>query len=397
MSLPITIPYTFATATTSIPLANLDTNFTTVFNAVNGIGNGTNALANVNVTGGTISNVTFSNVTYANLTVTDLNASTLNGGPLAGFRNRIINGNFLIWQRGTSFSPITSHLQRVADLWNVDWNGTLGTLNVTKQDLTVGEWFPAPTEVQTVMYLSRTVAGTSNTFLDLSTQIESVNTFQNQTITISGWIYGNVGQTFLVKTEQFFGSGGSPSSPVFTTSSAITFTGSWQKFSFTTFVASTSGKTLGTDKNDSLNIILSLPPNNIFNIFVANVQAEYGSVATPFEYRPLSIEQTLCFRYFRKSYNQSTQPGSATFSSSLTTTIVAANTAVSIQMSPPMRVAPTVTLYNPYTGNSGTWVSNLANVSVTTGDIGDTYFYVLTSGATAGLGLAGHYTLSADF
>lgn len=56
MALPITIPNVFANATTSIPLANLDANFVTVSNAINGIGNGAEALANVNVTGGSYSN-----------------------------------------------------------------------------------------------------------------------------------------------------------------------------------------------------------------------------------------------------------------------------------------------------------------------------------------------------
>jgi hypothetical protein len=58
MALPITIPNTFANATTSIPLANLDANFTTVTNAINGIGNGSESLTNVSITGGSISNVT---------------------------------------------------------------------------------------------------------------------------------------------------------------------------------------------------------------------------------------------------------------------------------------------------------------------------------------------------
>ena len=49
MPLPIVITYTFANATTSIPLSQLDSNFTTVVNAVNGIGNGTNALSNVSI------------------------------------------------------------------------------------------------------------------------------------------------------------------------------------------------------------------------------------------------------------------------------------------------------------------------------------------------------------
>ena len=57
MALPITIPNTFAAATTSIPLANLDANFTTVVNAINGIGNGSESLANVTITGGSASNI----------------------------------------------------------------------------------------------------------------------------------------------------------------------------------------------------------------------------------------------------------------------------------------------------------------------------------------------------
>lgn len=57
MALPITIPNTFASATTSIPLVNLDANFTTLVNAVNGIGNGSESLANVSITGGALANV----------------------------------------------------------------------------------------------------------------------------------------------------------------------------------------------------------------------------------------------------------------------------------------------------------------------------------------------------
>jgi hypothetical protein len=47
MALPITIPYTFANATSSIPLSNLDADFTTVVNAINGIGNGTVGLTTI--------------------------------------------------------------------------------------------------------------------------------------------------------------------------------------------------------------------------------------------------------------------------------------------------------------------------------------------------------------
>jgi len=51
MALPITVPYTFGNATTAIPLSNLDSDYATVYQAVNGIGNGSVALANVTISG----------------------------------------------------------------------------------------------------------------------------------------------------------------------------------------------------------------------------------------------------------------------------------------------------------------------------------------------------------
>lgn len=81
MSLPITIPNTFATETNNIPLSDLDANFTTVTNAINGIGNGSEALANVAVTGGSITNISATNVT-AN--VVSISAATITGGSITG-------------------------------------------------------------------------------------------------------------------------------------------------------------------------------------------------------------------------------------------------------------------------------------------------------------------------
>lgn len=79
MALPITIPNTFANATTSIPLANLDANFTTVTNAINGIGNGSESLANVSITGGFYAN-TVANNSNRELVTIDANgaANTIN-------------------------------------------------------------------------------------------------------------------------------------------------------------------------------------------------------------------------------------------------------------------------------------------------------------------------------
>ena len=93
MALPVTIPNQFANATTSIPLSQLDANFSTLSNAINGINSGAETLANlkssnVTITGGTISNVTldnvtvqtenFDNVTLSNVTITSGNATLTN-------------------------------------------------------------------------------------------------------------------------------------------------------------------------------------------------------------------------------------------------------------------------------------------------------------------------------
>ena len=97
MSLPITVPYTFASATSSIPLANLDSNFTTVVNGINGIGNGVNGLANVLITGGTVYNAAFSNVVIGGV----LGVSTTIGGAIS-----YGNAGQVLTSQGSSTPPI---------------------------------------------------------------------------------------------------------------------------------------------------------------------------------------------------------------------------------------------------------------------------------------------------
>ena len=65
MALPVVIPNDFATATASIPLSQLDANFDVLADAVNGISNGVETLANITVTNAVI---TLANITTANVT-----------------------------------------------------------------------------------------------------------------------------------------------------------------------------------------------------------------------------------------------------------------------------------------------------------------------------------------
>jgi len=76
MALPITVPFTFGNATTTQSLSSLDADFSTVYNAVNGIGNGTVSLSNVSITGGSISaNITSSSISSGTSNVSITSAS----------------------------------------------------------------------------------------------------------------------------------------------------------------------------------------------------------------------------------------------------------------------------------------------------------------------------------
>jgi len=113
MALPITVPYTFGTATTAIPLTNLDSDFSTVYYAVNGLGNGSVSLANVSITGGTVSgNTTFSNVTISSV-ATPITVAQGGTGATSLTANSVVVGNgtsqVTVVSPGTSGNVLTSN------------------------------------------------------------------------------------------------------------------------------------------------------------------------------------------------------------------------------------------------------------------------------------------------
>lgn len=114
MALPVTIPNTFANATSAIPLSQLDSNFSTLANAVNGINSGAETLANlkasnVTITGGTLTGITAANIAGANISsgnviITNLTA-TLANVTTANVTN-LQSGNVVI--TGGTFTGITA-------------------------------------------------------------------------------------------------------------------------------------------------------------------------------------------------------------------------------------------------------------------------------------------------
>jgi hypothetical protein len=235
------------------------------------------------------------------------NVSAINNGPLAGMRNAIINGNFDIWQRGTSFTG----LEYGADRWVHARIGT--TQTATRQSFTVGQT-AVPNEPT---YFCRTVvtsvAGAGN-FCNLIQRIEDVRSFAGQQVTISFWAKADATRNIAVDLVQYFGTGGSPSASVDSIGSTKVSIGTtFQKVTITTTLPSIGGKTLGSNNDHSLILSIFFDAGSDFNsrtdslgqqsgtFDIAQVQVEAGPVATPFERRTFGTELALCQRYFWSS------------------------------------------------------------------------------------------------
>lgn len=109
MAFPISVTYTFAGQTNPIPLSYLDSNFTTLVNGVNSISAGTNALSNVNITGGTITGITPLTVPVGGTGVASLTANGVvigNGSSpvtvvLPGSSGNVLASNGTVWSSQT--------------------------------------------------------------------------------------------------------------------------------------------------------------------------------------------------------------------------------------------------------------------------------------------------------
>jgi hypothetical protein len=230
----------------------------------------------------------------------EVQVANLNGGALAGFRNRIINGDFDFWQRGTSFS-VTSTGTFTTDRWQCVFDGSGATRTISRQSFTLGQTDVLNEPTYFARY-AQTVAGSGATFNNFEQRIENVSTFAGRQVTIS--FYAKAATSFTLPKLTFaqgFGTGGSPSATVFTDFAvSTTIATSFAKYSYTVNIPSISGKTLGSDNNDFLSVIFSLPINTTFTVDIAQVQIEPGSVATPFERRPFGTELALCQRYYQE-------------------------------------------------------------------------------------------------
>jgi len=250
--------------------------------------------------------------------------------PFAAGKNKLINGDFGIWQRGTSFSS-ASYPTYYADRFYGGTDGSGITRTVSQQTFTPGAAPVAGYEGKYFLRVNQSVAGTGSGYNVLDTRIEDVQTLAGQTATYSFWAKADASRTISATFTQFFGTGGS--SNVDVSLGTFSLTTSWQRFTVTFSVPSISGKTIGT--GSSIGTRFGLPLNTVMSIDFWGLQLEAGSVATAFQTATGTIQGELaaCQRYF--------QVLNGSWSMYATAGLVLANY---YRHQTQMRTAPTVTI-----------------------------------------------------
>jgi hypothetical protein len=268
-------------------------------------------------------------------------------------KNKIINGDFGIWQRGTTFSSM-GFAAYTADRFQ---NAQANTLAVTasQQSFTAGA---APVAGYESAFFHRTVVPAnsgSGDYAQLSQRIENVRNYAGQQVTFSFWAKAASGTPKIaIELTQNFGTGGSPSSPVDTYITQVTTSTSWARYTATFTVPSISGKTVGTTANTSFLIIqLWYSAGSSLNSRTGSLgnqantfdtwgwQIEYGSKATPFQTASggsPQAELAMCQRYY---YRVQLASGGFDFAPAYGYTATTTAAFMTMPLPVTMRIAPT--------------------------------------------------------
>lgn len=222
------------------------------------------------------------------------NVSSVNGGQLAGLRNRVINGNFDVWQRGTSFTG-TAFSYYGPDRWQCFRSGGVAGATFSRSN---------NFDSNATYYLKAqrdSANATANSIL-VTTTFETLENYKllGKQITLSFKLLKGADLTGVVMAQVVYGTGADGNLATGFTSQGIVCT---------TNISPTTGLTqysiTGTPPTNAtqIGITFTYTPtgtagaNDWFG--VTGVQLEIGAVATPFEFRSYGMELAFCRRYAR--------------------------------------------------------------------------------------------------
>lgn len=345
-------------------------------------------------------------------------ADTIPGAMIEGLtgRNALINGDFRFYQRGPSWPYATNQVRFFADRWIAGSTGSQvagGVVATPSGGGAAGELLAYSRFFAQVDVVS--VAGATNSAY-FQQRIEDVRTFAGKRVTIS-FVARAPADNFKIGLEfsQNFGVGGGVSPVVNEIAAPLVLGSGWARYSVSIDIPSILGKTLGSGHFLQFTIWLDAGPNLAARssncgqksglVQFAEVQIEEGGTATGFERRPDALELMLCQRYYEKSYDLSTDPGTATsigenafFLYGLPNANYAGGMTSSFKVS--KRGTPAVTVYSTQTGAPGKLYSpgTSSDVNATVVGIGQNSFFAQSAsfGPTVTLNLWWHWTADAE-
>ena len=219
-------------------------------------------------------------------------------------RNKILNSDFSIWQRGTSFTLTNATETYCADRFRFSTYAASGGLTglVSQQAFTPGT---APVAGYEGTYFARLTNSSSASAWQIRQRIEDVRTLAGQTVTFSFWVKASVSlpnTDLRAQYVQVFGTGGSTS--VAADMGSFTISTSWERKTFTVTLPSVAGKTIGAGSYLDITFYQGANATNSSTIDTWGWQLEAGSVATPFTTATgtLQGERAACQYYYQLGF-----------------------------------------------------------------------------------------------
>ena len=296
-----------------------------------------------------ISKVLSSNSTLATDAEVAATYLTQSNASFAG-KNKVINGGFDIWQRGTSFTGFGT-VAYTADRWLAVSN--TATYTVTRQTSSTSD----PVGSKYFARVTATVAGNFDCTFGQPFESTIFDSLKGKTVTLSFYAKASTSLTINVflnrntsEGKVYYYEG------TIINNTAFSLSTSWNRYSVTLTMPDKSV----TNQGLQLSFQTAMTLNQYYDIW--GVQLEEGTIATNFV--PTGggsqhDELEICQRYYEKSYDLNTNPGTITDSGQIFWTPGAiasgAITAVfPVEYKVPKRIPDcTITYYSPTTGSSG--------------------------------------------
>ena len=215
-------------------------------------------------------------------------------------QNAIVNGDFRLASRGTSFSLTATGNTPTFDGVIFYSNTASGTKTITRESFVLGQ-----KEVLGATYYLRcnnSVAPTGQTFQYIQFRLEDVSKIAGGKYKLVFYARASLPNLPInLSGGQVFGTGGSPSSAVYPTiATNVLVKTSWTEFTFPVNFPSVAGKVLGTGLNDYYNISVGMPINAAFTLDIADIEIKPADAPDSFYRRDIQMQQQLMARFLQK-------------------------------------------------------------------------------------------------